>query len=58
MKLPLLTDPRKSLGPQSSGRYTESPSKRTQQRMHMRRMYIIMGIIAVCFIMELSPSFG
>jgi len=51
-----LTDSHKSLEPQSGDRYTESPSKRTQQRMHMRRMYIIMGIIAVCFSIELSPS--
>lgn len=38
-------------------RYAESPSKQTQQRMHMRHMCIIMGIIAFAFFMVSSPFF-
>ena len=31
--------------------YAESPSKQTQQRMHMWHMYIIMDSIALIFFM-------
>ena len=37
-------------------RYAESPSKQTQQRMHMQHMRISMGIMAVIFFIGPSPS--